>query len=236
MTIHNYGNHLPGVRITICEKVYLKDPDSTELGQRIISGSIKLIDKLGFEHFTFKKLAEEINSTEASVYRYFENKHKLLLYLALWYWNWLEYQLTIRITNVEEPECQLERVIELLSENIEIDPNFGHIDEVALQAIVVTESSKAYFNKHVKADNRDGYLESYKRVTGKVAQIIQAVQPKFEFPNALASTLIESSHNQIFFAEHLPHLSNLNENANSELYRFMHQLVFGALGVKRSTA
>jgi AcrR family transcriptional regulator len=72
--------------------LYLRDPQQTELGQKIINASVVLIDTLGFEQFTFKKLAEEIDSTEASIYRYFENKHRLLLYLVGWYWTWLEYQ------------------------------------------------------------------------------------------------------------------------------------------------
>ena len=37
------------------------------------------------EEFTFRKLAQKINTTEASVYRYFENKHRLLIYILAWY-------------------------------------------------------------------------------------------------------------------------------------------------------
>ena len=55
--------------------------------------------EIGFESFTFKKLAAKIESTEASVYRYFENKHKLLIYLVSWYWNWVEYRLDMEITH-----------------------------------------------------------------------------------------------------------------------------------------
>ena len=55
-----------------------------------------MIDQLGFEQFTFKKLARAIGSTEASVYRYFDNKHRLLTYLIAWYWKWMEYQINYR--------------------------------------------------------------------------------------------------------------------------------------------
>ena len=78
--------------IKLNEHLYLSDPQHTKLGQNIISKSVVLIDQLGFEQFTFKKLAKEIDSTEASVYRYFENKHRLLHYLISWYWSWLEYK------------------------------------------------------------------------------------------------------------------------------------------------
>ena len=84
---------LQSVKIAINEKLYLKDPESSELGKRIVEKSIVMINELGFDGFTFKKLGIAIKSNESSIYRYFENKHKLLLYLTSWYWGWLEYQL-----------------------------------------------------------------------------------------------------------------------------------------------
>lgn len=227
---------LPGVRITICEKVFLKDPGTTNLGQKIVSQSIRMIDQLGYEQFTFGKLAKAIKSTEASIYRYFENKQKLLLYLTAWYWNWLEYQITLRTTNIECPKDRLDRVINLLSEPIQMDPAFAHIDAMALQGIVVRESAKTYFNKGVDQANEDGLLDSYNRLTCGLAQLISSNCPNYKFPNALASTLIESSHNQAFFAEHLPRLSNLKSGSVTDLYNFLHQLVFGSLGVETTTA
>ena len=70
--------------IKLQHELFLRDPQETELGKKIIEQGILLIDKLGFEEFTFKKLASKIGSTEASVYRYFENKHRLLMYLTAW--------------------------------------------------------------------------------------------------------------------------------------------------------
>ena len=69
----------------------LRNPLETELGRNIIEHSIILMDELGFEAFTFKKLAVKIDSNETSIYRYFENKHLLLLYLVVWYWNWVSF-------------------------------------------------------------------------------------------------------------------------------------------------
>lgn len=45
------------------QNLYLRDPQHTDLGQKIIRKSVDMIDKLGFEQFTFKKLADEIEST-----------------------------------------------------------------------------------------------------------------------------------------------------------------------------
>ena len=69
------------IHIDVDEGLYLKDPNSSDLGMKIIRDSIEMIDAIGFEGFTFKKLAAKIGATEPSVYRYFESKHKLLLYL-----------------------------------------------------------------------------------------------------------------------------------------------------------
>ena len=70
------------LKITMNEKLFLRNPEETELGKNIIQQSIVLIHEIGFEAFTFKKLAAEIGTTEAGVYRYFENKHLLLIYIV----------------------------------------------------------------------------------------------------------------------------------------------------------
>ena len=48
------------LNITISAKLYSKNPDETELGKRILSKSIALMDELGYENLTFKKVAREI--------------------------------------------------------------------------------------------------------------------------------------------------------------------------------
>jgi hypothetical protein len=72
------------VKFDINEHIYLRNPENSEVGKLMVKKSIDLIYELGFEQFTIKKLAIEINSTEATIYRYFENKHShLALYLKL---------------------------------------------------------------------------------------------------------------------------------------------------------
>ncbi|MFT4756739.1 MAG: AcrR family transcriptional regulator, partial [Vicingaceae bacterium] len=120
---------ISNIQIQVQHSLYLKDPLSSELGKKIIKGSIELICELGFEQFTFKKLAVKIASTEASVYRYFESKNKVLLYLTNWYWSWLEYRLVFATTNVPSAYDQLTKAVYLLTEDITEDGNFEHIDE-----------------------------------------------------------------------------------------------------------
>jgi hypothetical protein len=85
---------LPNISITINEKLYVKNPETSTLGKKIIENSIYLLMKLALS-FTFKKIGRSNRSNESSIYRYFESKHKLLLYLSSWYWGWMEYKLVL---------------------------------------------------------------------------------------------------------------------------------------------
>ena len=93
-----------GISISLSSKLYVRDPQETTLGKKIIKESIVLIDQIGFEAFTFKKLAKKMESTEASMYRYFENKHMLLLYLVSWYWEWVGFLIDVNIKNIVDPK------------------------------------------------------------------------------------------------------------------------------------
>lgn len=213
------------VHIDVEEKVYLKDPNSSELGSKIIRYSIEMIDEMGFESFTFKKLAAKVGASEPSVYRYFENKHKLLLYLLAWYWNWMDYKLLLATTNVKSAEERLRIAVKLLSQPIEKDPNFEHVDETALYRIVVSESSKVYLIKEVDKVNKEGLFISYKRLCKRVSSIIMEINPQYRFPRALISTIVESSHDQKFFAEHLPSLTDINSSEN-DITDFLLEMIF----------
>jgi AcrR family transcriptional regulator len=218
------------VHINVDEKLYLKDPHSSILGQKIIRDSIDMIDRMGFESFTFKKLATTINATEPSIYRYFESKHKLLLYLLAWYWNWMDYKLQLSTANIASPDDRLRVAIKVLSQPIEKDANFEHVDETALYRIVVVESSKVYLVKQVDKVNKEGLFLGYKRLCHAVASIIQEVNPEYNYPKALISTIIESSHDQKYFAEHLPSLTDIHHGADNETTEFLTELVFRAIG------
>lgn len=213
------------INIKVDEKVYLKDPETSEIGKNILQQGILLMDELGFEAFTFRKLADRINSTEASVYRYFENKHMLLIYLISWYWNWQEYRLVLATSNIPSAEERLRIAIRILSGAINNDFDFAHIDEVVLQRIVVAESAKSFLTKEVDADNREGFFGSYKRLCKRVSGIIVEINPAYPFPASLVSTISESAHYQKFFAEHLPSLTNINENSGISLEEFLIDLV-----------
>ena len=108
-------NVLSNIIISVNDKLYVKNPETSDLGKKIIEQSILLIDEIGFENFTFKKLGEKINSNESSIYRYFESKHKLMLYLSSWYWGWMEYKLVFATNNLANPMEKLIKAITIVT-------------------------------------------------------------------------------------------------------------------------
>ncbi len=199
------------IGIIVNERTYIKDPGTSELGRSLVEGAIDLIDEIGFEKFTFRKLAQRTGSTEASVYRYFESKHRLLVYLTCWYWRWLDYRMVLALTNIDSAEERLNRAIKVLVKQVEQDSDFSHIDEVKLNRIIINESSKAFLNKHVDEENEDGFFTDYKGLVARIAEIIREINPDYKYPHMLVSTLIEGAHLQRFFAQHLPRLTNVIE-------------------------
>lgn len=216
------------IRIKLNEKFYLRDPEETELGRKIIRHSILLIDEIGFESFTFKKLAIEIDSTEASVYRYFENKHLLLVYLSSWYWAWIDYRIEVHTHHVAEPERQMEIAIKIISESNLEDVSIPHIDESILHRIVVRDSTKSYCNINVDKENKEGFFANYKTLCKRLADIILRINSEYPYANSLASTLLETAHQQYYFAQHLPRLTNISDNKNTrqELTEFLEHMSF----------
>ncbi|GIW21951.1 MAG: TetR family transcriptional regulator [Candidatus Sericytochromatia bacterium] len=211
--------------------LYLKDPESTKLGKRILSHSIILIDKYGFENFNFKKLAVAINSTEASIYRYFENKYKLLFYLISWYWSWIKSNIENRILNINDSIEKLKIVIHVIANSGIDDPKTPYINEGILSKIVIAEGIKSYITKNVEKDYKEGLFFAYKKLCELIASIILEVNPEYKYPKALTITLIRAAHKQLFFAEHLPDFTDIkiNEDNVTELENFLNELIFSLL-------
>ncbi len=195
--------------INISKGLYLRDPLQTELGRKIISCGIELIEELGFEKFTFGKLSKKMNSNEPSIYRYFENKHLLLLYLVVWYWNWVMYLIDYNTKNIEDPKKKLRIIIQNFVDATIENPGVAFVNEKKLHSIIIMEGSKAYHTKSVDNENKEGFFKSYKALNQKVADVILEIDPSFPYPHSLASNLFETANNQIFFAEHLPKLTDL---------------------------
>ena len=218
------------VQIKMNETLYLRDPEQSELGKNIIKHSIQLIQKAGFEKFTFKKLADATGTTEASIYRYFENKHKLLVYIISWYWAWLEFQIIYQTKNVRDSNTKLKQVITLLANTVQDDIMNSHVDESLLNKIIVSEGSKSYLTKHVIEDNKQQYFKPYKDLCNTVGDIILECNIQYKYPHSLASTIIEVAHLQNYFMHNLPALTDFDQTKKEDqIIDFLNNLVFSSI-------
>ncbi len=202
---------LSNISIAINEKLFVKNPETSTLGKKIIENSILLIDEIGFENFTFKKLGDRIGSNESSIYRYFESKHKLLLYLSSWYWGWIEYKLVFATNNILVPLERLKKAITIVTEKIEDDYATTHINENILNKIIIAEFTKTLLTKEVDEENKEGFFLVYKRVINRLIEMIMAINEEYPFAKSLASSIVEGALHQHFLKHHLKTITNCNE-------------------------
>lgn len=205
---------LTNIIISVNDKLYVKNPKTSALGKKIIENSIILIDQIGFENFTFKKLGEIISSNESSIYRYFESKHKLMLYLSSWYWGWIEYRLVFATNNIQNPLEKLRRAVSIVTEKIEDDSTTAHINESVLNKIIIAEFTKTLLTKEVDEENKEGFFLIYKRVINRLIDMIAQVNPSYPFAKSLASSIVEGALHQHFLKDHLKTITNCNETVS----------------------
>ena len=218
---------LKKIRVEVNSKLFLKDPFSSELGVLIVQEGAHLIQELGMEHFTFKKLGAKIGSTEAAIYRYFENKHKLLLYLSAWYWAWLEHNLVFGTANQSDPVGRLSVAIRLLVEGPIYKQN-DFLDPEILRSIVINESIKGFLTKEVDLEHESGIFSQVYKFGDRVSAIIREINPDYLYPKTLVSTILESSLLQNFNSQHLPGMLDSGPDSKDR-YQFFFQLVTKAI-------
>lgn len=221
-----------GIKISLNDRLYVRDPQETVLGQKIIKYSILLFDEIGFEAFNFKKLAVRMRSTEASVYRYFENKHLLLTYLVCWYWEWVNYLIDFNTMNIECPKLRLRKIIDTLVYASKDNPAIEYVNESVLHRLIIAEGAKAYHTKKVDKENRDGFFVNYKALAAKVSAVILEINPDFPYPHTLATNLFEMANNHIYFALHLPRLTDVKVEGENydEVEKMLEYFAFSVLG------
>jgi AraC-like DNA-binding protein len=218
------------VKFDINSNIYLRNPESSDLAKLMVKRAIDLIFELGFEQFTFKKLATEIGCTEATIYRYFENKHRLLLYILNWYWSYVEFLVTIRLENVTDKKERLKAIIHLLTH--ELPESHGQLDynKKYLNQIAIIESSKAYLIKDVAEINKGEVYKPYKDLCAIIANIIVAYNPMYKYPRSLSTTIMETAHQQQFFCNNLQKLTDISGKKNDEFtFQFIEEMVFKIL-------
>lgn len=201
---------MPQVNITINvnQSTYKRDPTETNLGKKILEHAIILLEDIGFEEFNFKKLATQMGSTEASIYRYFESKYMLLAYLVAWYWDFLHFVILSDIRNLEDPKERMLRIITALVNALEGTATPSYIHQTKLHAIVVENASKVYHTKRVDSLNKIGFYLDFKKLVNTLVKNILALAPDYLYPRALATSIIEQSLNYEYYMNHLPGLTD----------------------------
>ncbi|WP_340202981.1 TetR/AcrR family transcriptional regulator [Ascidiimonas sp. W6] len=218
---------LSNISVHVNNKLYLKNPESSELGKKIIENSINMIYEVGFEKFTFRKLGDQIGSNESSIYRYFENKHKLLLYLSSWYWGWIEYKLVFTTNSIPDANEKLRQALIIITETVEEDSSFSHINEVYLNKILISEHSKSYLTKEIDLENKEGYFTIYKRLILRLTEMLISIAPDYKYPRSLISTVLEGALYQNFLKDHMSSITDCDSKTNPT--DFFTNLVFSAI-------
>ncbi|MFV8368308.1 TetR/AcrR family transcriptional regulator [Flavobacterium sp. LB2R40] len=206
---------LSHLKIQVNEKIYVKDPETSALGKKIVEQSILLIDEIGFDNFTFKKLGEKIGSNESSVYRYFENKHRLLVYLSSWYWSWMEYKLVFATANISDPKEKLKKAITIVTEKVRDDNDTVNINEAVLNKIIIAEFTKTLYIKEIDQENNEGFFLMYKSVINRIVGIVTEVNPEYPYAKSLISTIVEGSLHQHFLTQHLKTITDCNDSVST---------------------
>ena len=73
---------------------------------------------------------------------------------------------------------------------------------------------KVYHTKDVDEQNSKGFFKSYKDLAELVSIVISDINSNFKYPFSLATNLFEMSNNHIYFAKHLPRLTDIRIEKN----------------------
>ena len=217
------------LKIKLNDKLYIKDPTESELGRSIIKESLPLLNELGFEDFTFKKLASNINTTEASVYRYFENKHKLLVYYLAWYWSLMKYKIDYSLPSIKKTELKLKHIVKTLVTFQNTNQEIHLLNEKLLSRVIIEEGAKSFLTKNIIVENKHKLFKPYKDICSLISILIKEYNPKFKYSHSLATTIIEISHSHQFNSHYLPSLTDIKYGDEKKLIDFLNHLLFSSL-------
>lgn len=220
----------------INQNLFKKNPELSEIGKIIVKDSIELIHDLGFENFTFKKLGLNSGHTEATIYRYFENKQKLLLYLVSWYWFYIDFLIEFRLQNKFNKPDRINEVIDILTSDLTYEHFSSEINIEKLYQIVIREGNRVYFNSEVREINKNHLYKPYKDLCTRISDVITECNKSYPYPKSLSSTILEASHFQRFFSENLPKLTDVTAG-NKKFFTnlFLKDLIHKAVAIKKNS-
>jgi hypothetical protein len=66
--------------------------------------------------------------------------------------------------------------------------------------------------KEVDEENKAGFFVIYQRTISRIAMMVKEVNPDYEFPNSLVSSIVEGALHQHFLKIHFQTITDCNEN------------------------
>ena len=220
------------ISISVNPNTYLRNPVETELGRNIIKHGIELMSETGFQCFNFKHLAQKMQSTEASVYRYFENKHMLLVYLTSWYWEYLDFQIMLNTRNIDDPIRKLKLAVKTIVNGMSDSDSIDYVDLKLLHKLIVEQSPKVIHTKKVNECEEAGLFSNYKRLNQNISSILLECDPDFKYPAALSTNILKMAINHTYYAEHICSLTEITncmetkkDQIENMIYYFLERLL-----------
>jgi hypothetical protein len=123
----------------------------------------------------------------------------------------------------------------MLVEEKKSDPDIPFVDEQRLQRIVNTEFEKTYLTRQVDTDNKEGLFLPYKSLCKKIAGILKEISPQYPFPHSLVSTIVLSANHQLYYAQHLPSLTDIKAESrqkHDKLVEFLESTILNTINTK----
>ncbi|MEZ4800039.1 MAG: TetR/AcrR family transcriptional regulator [Flavobacteriales bacterium] len=204
---------LQNYTVQLNKALFTKDPATSDIGKEILKHGVLLLHEEGLEAFTFKKLAQAMDSTETTIYRYFQNKHQLLMYICSFYWSQLEWKMAFATANIECPATKLDKALKVLVQTC--NQTDGWINEKILQRVVSAESGKVFDAHHASTDDLKGYYSAYHSLVDRLAEILLLNNPTLKSSHGLATAIVDTAHRELFYYFYYPKMNDAVKNQQS---------------------
>jgi AcrR family transcriptional regulator len=177
---------------------YLRDPTGSGLGRRMVAKAAEMICQNGYPSFTLKKLAFELLSVEASIYRYFSCKDQLYMYLAANYWSLVEFRILVYTAGYATPFDKFRNALDILFglSNDRVPGLMSDIDFVTFHqvardgyyhAMSVAKKSQDF------ADTLEFIAAKTNKVRGIIGTIMLECRPEINQPDMIVRALLDHS-------------------------------------------
>jgi len=141
-----------------------------------------------------------------------------LTYILNWYWSYIEFICELKTKEIKNSLEKLDKILEIITHYDNSCEEVEDYNIKKLHTIVISESSKSYLVKEVDKICKEMVFAPLESLCKFIAVIIEEVKGDFPYPFSLASTLLETAHDQHFFSEHLPNLTDNHQEQNHTVY------------------